>query len=314
LKPTAPEAVAELRDVDGVFADIRDANAVAQAMRDCDVVLHTAGPVGVWGSALEKMHAIHTDGLRHVLRALPAHARLVHTSSVTTIGASTRAEVLTETAPFHLQHLRVDYVQAKKAAEGLALDAAGQGRDVVVVNPGYLIGPGDIEGSIMGQVCMRYWRGKMPLIPPGGLNFVDVRDVARGHLLAAEHGVPGRRYILGGDNLTMREFARQLAQVRGMPARWLIGMPRWFYTLLSQVAEMHARSVGRIPYPSRQHARVSSYDWYFSSERAIEELGYESRPVAVSLDDAHAWYCTTGRLRPPSNAQVSSADTGRRAA
>ena len=116
--------------------------------------------------------------------------------------------MLTETAPFPLQSVKVDYVHAKKAAEDLVLAAASTGRDIVVVNPGYLIGPEDYDGSIMGRFCLRCFRGKVPLIPPGGMSFVDVRDAACGHLLAAERGVSGRRYILGGENLTMVEFVR----------------------------------------------------------------------------------------------------------
>src|SRR5207249_3395923 len=142
-----------------------------------------------------------------------------------------------ESSPFNLQSFRVDYVHAKKNAEDVVQQAAGQGTDAVIVNPGYLIGPIDYESSVMGKFCVRFWKRKMPILPPGALNFVDVRDVARGHLLAAEHGQRGRRYILGGENLTIRQFAAKLAAVREMPMRWRWSMPKWANILFAALGE-----------------------------------------------------------------------------
>src|SRR5439155_20560421 len=115
--------------------------------------------------------------------------------------------------------LQVDYVRAKRAAEQAALNAARGGQDVVVVNPGYLLGPDDHEPSVMGRMCVRAWKGRLPLAAPGGYNLVDVRDVAVGHLLAAEHGQSGQRYILGGENLRIQDFLRRLATVAGLRPR-----------------------------------------------------------------------------------------------
>ncbi len=297
LRPGSRELAGLLDPVECHFADVRDAVAVRRALSDCHVVFHTAGPVGVWGRALQQMHEIHVVGTRNVLQALPATARLVHTSSVVAIGASLHAsEVLTETAPFQLQRLRVDYVHAKKAAEDLALAAAGQGSDVVVVNPAYLIGPEDYERSVMGRLCLRCWKGKVPLLPPGGLNFVDVRDVARGHLLAAEHGKSGRRYVLGGENVTMVDFIRSLAAVRGLSSWAWFRAPRWVFAVLACYAELRSRFVGREPYPSMQQVRVSRYHWYYSSDRAHAELGYQARPLLETVRDTHDWYCRTNQL------------------
>lgn len=298
LAPASPQLRAQLQGLDCVFADIRDADKVGPALRDRDVVFHTAGTVAVWGAALRQMHAIHTEGTRQVLQALPSHARLVHTSSVVAVGATLQGEVLTESSPFSLERLRVDYVHAKKAAEELALAAATRGVDVVVVNPAYLIGPDDYENSVMGRVCLRFWKGKMPLIPPGGFNFVDVRDVARGHLLAAERGACGRRYILGGDNLSLRQFVRNLAKVHGGQESWQLPMPAWLHTCLAWAGELNAVIRRREPCPSLQQVRLSRFDWYYSSARACAELGYHTRPLLRSLEDTHAWYCHTRRLQP----------------
>jgi dihydroflavonol-4-reductase len=145
---------------------------------------------------------------------------------------------------------------------------------------------------------LRCWKRHVPLIPPGGLNFVDVRDVARGHLLAAERGKRGRRYILGGENLTVVDFVRCLAEVRGLSSRWRFRMPLWLNGLIACAAELRARLVTREPYPSLQQVRMNRYHWYYSSDRARTELGFEARPLRKTLEDTHAWCCATGRLKP----------------
>jgi len=295
LKPGSQALADRFQGLDCVYADILDAAAVRAAVTDRDVLFHAAGPVGVWGAALAQMHEIHVRGTRNVLEALPAGARLVHTSSVVAIGASRERAALTEASPFRLENLKVDYVHAKRAAEDLVLAAAERGVDAVVVNPGYLVGPEDYEASVMGRFCLRCWQGKVPLVPPGGMNFVDVRDAALGHLLAAEKGARGLRYILGGENLLMTEFVRALAKARGMPAR-AVRMPVWLNVLAACVAEAHSLLTGREPYPSFQHVRLARYYWHYSSVRARAELGYGTRPLEQTLADTHDWYCRTGKL------------------
>src|SRR5205085_7315411 len=161
--------------------------AVGRAAAGCSVVFHAAGVTAVWGPALERMWSVHTAGTHAVLGAAGS-SRVVHTSSIVAIGASRDGTPLDEDAPFNLDRLAIPYVHAKRKAEQEALGAARRGQDVVVVNPAYLVGPGDHEGSIMGRLCVRFWKGRLLLAPPGGINLVDVRDAARGHLLAAEHG------------------------------------------------------------------------------------------------------------------------------
>jgi dihydroflavonol-4-reductase len=316
LRPTSLQLPAHLQGLDCVFGDVRDPGAVREAVRNCQIVFHTAGTVAVWGPALKQMREIHVVGTRQILHALPPGARLVHTSSVVAIGASRGPEILTEASPFNLQPLQVDYVHAKKAAEDVALvAAAAKGTDVVVVNPAYLIGPEDYERSIMGRFCLRFWKGKVPLIPPGALNFVDVRDVARGHLLAAERGRRSCRYILGGENRTMWELAQVLAGVRGMSVRWRFRLPAFLQTVLAWCAECGSHYVNREPYPSRQFARMCRYRWQYSSARAGAELGYQARSLQDSLIDAHQWFCDHGWLKPNNDAIAAyQSDVAKRSA
>jgi dihydroflavonol-4-reductase len=283
--------------VEGAFGDVRDPAVVARAVAGCDVVFHAAGVVADWGPALARMRDVHVLGTRRVLEAAPRGARVVHTSSVVAIGASTVPEPLTEDSPFRLDGLRVDYVRAKRAAERLALESAAAGRDVVVTNPGYLIGPEDHERSAIVRFCKRFWRGQVPLAPPGGFNLADARDVALGHLLAAERGRSGRRYILGGEDRTFPELMALLAEVAGLCPRALPVAPWWALAALARFSEGRALLTRRQPYPSLQGARLNRHYWFYRSDRAAAELGYRCRPLADTLADTYRWCAARGTLR-----------------
>jgi len=289
LQPPLSHPILRLTQIEPIFGDILDAPLVSQALRRCEVVFHTAGLVSLWGPALRRMQAVHVDGTKHVLQSLPPDAMAVHTSSIVTIGASTTPMPFAEENPFNLERLKVDYVHAKRAAEQAALAAAGEGRRVVVVNPGYLVGPEDYEPSAMGKICRRFWRGRLPGAPPGGFNFVDVRDAAMGHLLAAEHGAAGRRYILGGENQTLQMFQAMLARAAGWRPRAMPRLPCWLLGTLAALATCRALLTGRPPHPSFQQVRLSRYFWYVHSGRAERELGYRPRSLMESLTDTYAW-------------------------
>ena len=277
--------------------DIRDSLSVRQAVTGSSVVFHTAGVVGVAGRVIPLMHEVHEQGTRNVLAALQPGARLVHTSSIVAVGALPGKRRVTEDDPFTLDTLALPYVQAKRAAEKIVLDAVTTGTDAVVVNPSYLVGPEDHAGSVMGAMCVRFWRGRLPLAPPGGFNLVDVRDVAVGHLLAAEHGQTGRRYILGGENHTAAGLLRLLAQAAGMRPRALLRIGRLGMTLFALLAEARAYILRKEAYPSLGHVRLNRFHWYCDSSRARRELGYEPRPVCDSLCDAYDWHSRHSNLR-----------------
>jgi dihydroflavonol-4-reductase len=278
-----------LRPVKTVFGDVRDPETVRRAITGCGVVFHTAGLVATWGPALRQMHSVHVTGTEEVLRAAGA-ARVVHTSSIVAVGAPWGREPVTEDSPFRLDRLRVDYVRAKRAAEQVALEAAARGRHVVVTNPGYLVGPGDYEPSVLGRFCTRFWKGRVPFALAGGLNLVDVRDVADGHLLAAEHGRPGRRYILGGENRTCRSFMAKLADVAGMRPRALPAVPWWSLGPAAGLSELRALWTGKEPFPGFQHLRLNRHYWFCSSARARQELGYRPRDLNTTLDETYRWH------------------------
>jgi dihydroflavonol-4-reductase len=285
-------------NLEHLSGDIREPADVRAAVAGARVVFLAAGPVAIGPSSGKRLDS-HREGIRRVLDALPRGARLVHTSSIVAVGATRAGEpVLTEDSPFTLGGLRVGYVRAKRAAEEEALAAAAAGRDVVVVNPGYLFGPDDPGPSVMGRLCARFWRGRVLLAPPGGVNAVDVRDAAAGHLLAAERGAAGRRYILGGRNVGMRALFGMLAAAAGFRPRWLPRLPGGLFAAFACCAEGRGRLVGKDPFPSLEHARLNRLFWYVSSARAERELGYRARPLAETLADAHAWHAARDRLAP----------------
>jgi dihydroflavonol-4-reductase len=284
-------------EVDAVYGDIRDPEVVRRALAGSDVVFHTAGVVGDWGPVLVRMQDVHVSGTRNVLvAAQQLRARVVYTSSIVTVGASRRPEPLDEDSSYNLERLSVAYVRAKRDAERLALHAAAAGQEVIVVNPAYLVGPEDFERSVMGQFCKRFWRGQVLFAPPGGFNLVDVRDVALGHLLAAERGVPGRRYILGGEDRTFPELMRQLGEVAGLRPRAFPVAPWLGLAALAFTAEFRARLNRRQPYPSWQQVLLNRYYWFYRSDRAARELGFQPRSLERCLSDTHAWFVQRSKL------------------
>lgn len=290
-----PPAGSAPAGVDALQGDVRDPAALRAAVAGARVVFNAAGPVAV-GPAAAAVLDSHRDGVRRALDALPDGARLVHTSSIVAVGATPDGRVLDEDSPFEPAGLRVGYVHAKRAAEAEAL--AARGRDVVAVNPGYLFGPDDPGPSVMGRFCVKAWRGRVPFALPGGLNGVDVRDVADGHLLAAEHGRAGRRYVLGGENATGRALLAGLTAAAGYRPRWLARIPGGLLTAIAVCAEGRGRLVGKEPFPSLEHARLNRLFWFVSSARAAAELGYRPRPLADTLADAFIWHAARTRLAP----------------
>lgn len=300
LSLPGPEVADPHPNLDARTGDLADPDAVRAATADARVVFLAAGPVGVGGSVARGMGA-HADALTRVLSALPPGARLVLTSSIVAVGSGRFGEVLTEDSPFPNAGLKVNYVQAKRAAEAAAL-AAPRERDIVVVNPGYLFGPNDPGPSVMGQLCVRFWRGNVALAPGGGINAVDVRDAADGHLLAAERGGAGRRYILGGENVLLPDLFAALARAAGLRRVLLPSFhpptPVAAFWAAAALAELWHRLTGKASEPSFELVRMFRRTWFVSSARAESELGYRARPLAETLADAFRWHAARTRAAP----------------
>lgn len=292
--PSGPAASEHLSQVRLFVGDVRNAELVGRGLAGCTVVFNVAGPAAASGPELE---AIHVAAIRQVLAAAPATARIVHTSSIVTLGTTRDGRIVDEENPAEARQPKVDYVRAKCASEGIALAGAAT-RPVVIVNPGYLIGPDDFNQSVMGRVCVRFWQGRLPLAPPGGFNVVDVRDAALGHLLAAERGQSGRRYVLGGHNISYREFLEALAEVAHFRPRWLPTLPGPVLLTWARLAQARAWLRGKPAFPSPAEARLSRRFAYVSWRRAAVELGYAPRPLSDSLRDCYAFHRRYSKIQP----------------
>ena len=278
------EHLADL-DYERVTGDITDRRAVRRAVKGADRVFHVAGTTSLRVRNHDRVFAINLGGTINLLEAaLDAGVeRVVHTSSVAAIGPASEGRSADESQPFTAGELGIAYVNSKHEAEVEALRFAARGLDVVCVNPTFVLGPDAPTASSMGLV-RRFLMRQIPVYVDGGLNVVDVRDVAAGHLLADRKGKSGERYILGGRNFTLQRLFADLARISGAsPPALRLPAP-----LAISGVEM-ARRLG-IPLPvSREEVRSGSLWWIYRSTKAKKELGFEARPHEETLEDAVRW-------------------------
>jgi dihydroflavonol-4-reductase len=284
LRATSQRGRLDGLGVNGVIAPLDDVDALAVGCGGCDIVFHTAGAVD-FGDDWEPVVRVNVTGTANVLAAARSAGvqRVVYTSSIVAVGASRRPRILDETSPWTLGPLRVPYVTTKRRAERLALSAVGP--EVVVVNPACVLGPDDYSGSEFGTLCRRFWRGRIPVHFGGGNNYVDVRDVADGHLRAAERGRPGERYILGGHNRTAAAFFADLARTAGRPV-FRVWLPDALGPVLAALPGVGPRP-GKRPYLTPGQARLAPLFFYYDSGKAARELGYHPRPLRQTLADTY---------------------------
>jgi dihydroflavonol-4-reductase len=265
--------------------DILDRDALAAAMRGCDAVFHLAAVYSYARAHAHAMQAVNVDGTRAVLDAAARAGvrRVVHTSSCATCGpVSGRAATEADQPPGW--ELAVPYKRTKLEGERLALGAAGNGLDVVVVNPTTPVGPGDRRPTPTGKMVADVARGRARAYLTGAaLNVVAVEDVAAGHLLAFEHGRSGECYLLGGENLSLREVFGTVARAAGRkPPR--IGVPWALAYAAGRAGDAALRLVGREPsLLVLDEVRLARLPMTFDDAKARRELGYESRPAREAL-------------------------------
>lgn len=262
--------------------DLTDPASLARATQDCQAVFHVAADYRLWVPDPKSMYATNVDGTRAVVQAAlnSGVERIVYTSSVATLGHGNPAD---EDTPSTLDDMIGHYKRSKFLAEEAVRER------VVTVNPSTPVGPGDIKPTPTGRMIRDAINGRMPAYVDTGLNIVDVDDVAAGHLLAYEKGVVGRRYILGGANMTLREILTELARVSGRrPPRWRLSHKA--VLPIAYIAEGWARLSGREPLATVDGVRLSAHAMYFSSARAERELGYAPGDARVALARAAEWF------------------------
>jgi dihydroflavonol-4-reductase len=291
-------AVARLRSAGVRIAEapLDDSGALARGCDGREFVFHLAGAVD-FENDWDRFRRVNVEGTRNVLAAARAAGvrRVVHTSSIVAVGATSEPGVLDETAAWDLGSLRVPYVTTKRQAEEEALTAVGP--EVVVVNPACVVGPEDYGRSEFGTFCRRFWRGRIPFDFGGGNNFVDVRDAAAGHLLAAERGRPGERYILGGCNRTTTAFFADLARVAGRPI-FRLRLPAALGGLVATLNDRFGVWRAARSYLTAGQARLLGLFFYYDCGKAHRELGYRPRSLRASLADSHAFWMGEASCNP----------------
>src|SRR5215813_11299644 len=213
------ENIADLK-AERVVGDLRDPNSLKKAMQGCEFVFHIAADYRLWVRDPKEMYRCNVEGTRAIISAAQETGvrRVIYTSSVATIGFTTAGHIADETSPVKLEDMVGHYKRSKFLAEEAALEAGRNGANVVVVNPTTPVGEQDLKPTPTGRIIVDFLKRKFPAYVDTGLNLVDVKEVARGHLLAMEKARPGERYILGGENLTLKQILDKLAALTGLPS------------------------------------------------------------------------------------------------
>jgi dihydroflavonol-4-reductase len=265
--------------------DVTDRRAVRRAMEGVERVFHVAGRTSMRSQDRQAVFDTNVGGTRIVLEeALEAGVQgVVHTSSVSAIGVAKPRGTADERGPFTIGHLGIAYVNSKHEAELEALRIAARGLRVVFVNPTFVLGPDDPGRTSMGFV-RRFLLGRIPVYVEGGLNIVDVRDVAAGHLLADSKGEPGQRYILGGRNFTLDRLFADMARISG------VDPPTMKVPLSAALAGVELAERLRLPVgATRDEVRAGGLWWTYRNTKARKELGFEPRPHEETLEEAIQW-------------------------
>ncbi len=280
-------------DMERVRGDLTDPPSLQAALAGCDALFHVAADYRLWTPDPKLLYAANVEGTRHLMEAALAQGveRIVYTSSVATLGLHADGTPADEDTPVSIHDMIGHYKRSKYLAERVVRElVATRGLPAVIVNPSTPVGPRDIKPTPTGRMVRDAALGRMPAYVDTGLNIVHVDDVAEGHCLALERGRTGERYILGGENLSLREILTIISSLTGRrPPR--IRLPHELVLPLGYVAQTWARlRGGPEPRLTADGVRMARKKMYFSSAKARRELGYVSRPAREALADAVAWF------------------------
>ena len=294
-------AISRTDNIDGLAADrvvgdLRDLESLKRGMAGCELVFHVAADYRLWAVNGQELYQSNVDGTRNILQAARDSGvrRVVYTSSVATMGFGNNGHMTDESSPVALSNMIGDYKRSKFMAEQLVLDAARGGQNVVMVNPTTPIGERDIKPTPTGQIVVDFLKRKFPAYVDTGLNLVDVRDCAEGHLLAMEKAKPGERYILGGENLTLKQILDRLAAITGLPSP-SIRLP---YAVAYATGALDTLVTGKMlrrePRVTLDSVRMGRKKMFVTSAKAERELGWNPGPVDGSLQRAVEWFRAHG--------------------
>ena len=283
--------IADLK-ADLITGDLRDPVSLEKGIAGCDVVFHVAADYRLWVRDPEEMYRANVEGTRAILAAARKNnvRRVVYTSSVATMGFSSNGQPADESSPVSLDSMIGPYKRSKFMAEQVAIEAARAGQGVVIVNPSTPVGERDIKPTPSGRIIVDFLKKKFPAYVDTGLNLVDATECARGHIAALEKGRSGERYILGGENLTLKQILDKLAAITGLPSP-TIRVPYALALATGVVDEIvTGRIRGREPRATIDAVRMGRKKMFVSSAKAERELGWKCVPVDHALGRAVEWF------------------------
>jgi dihydroflavonol-4-reductase len=295
VRPDSDGAALQELGVELTSGDLCDEPSLATAVAGCQAVVHVGAIYTLWAPRPDVVYRTNVRGTRNLLEAAARAGaeRIVFTSSESTLLVPDGG-LGSERAPADFHALPGAYKRSKFLSEQLAMDMAAEGVPLVVVHPTTPVGVGDVKPTPTGAIIVDFLNGRMPAYVDTGLNLIDVEDVAEGHVLALERGRDGERYVLGNENVTLKDVLVRLARITGLPApRWRL--PHWVALGAAHVNEALARSFGlgppRVPLDG---VRASRHYRHFDCSKAVTELGLPQTPVDEALAKAVAWFTTHG--------------------
>ncbi|HVI07493.1 MAG TPA: hopanoid-associated sugar epimerase [Candidatus Binatia bacterium] len=283
-------------DAETATGDLRDSASLEKAMAGCDTVFHVAADYRLWLRDPNEMYRSNVEGTRAILQAAGKNGvkNIVYTSSVATIGFTGNGRAADEDSPVSLASMIGHYKRSKFMAEQIALEAGRNGMRVVTVNPTTPVGEQDIKPTPTGRIIVDFLKRKFPAYVETGLNLVDVRECARGHVAALEKGRSGERYILGGENLTLKQILDKLGAITHLPSP-KIKLPYFVAYAAGAVDQtVSGTLLGREPRATIETVRMGKKKMWASSDKAERELGWKIVPAENALRRAVEWFRSNG--------------------
>jgi dihydroflavonol-4-reductase len=298
VRPSSRRDNLEGLSVEIAVGDVTDPESLRRALAGVKTVYHCAADYRLYARDPRALYEANVTGTENVMRAAAQAGveKVVHTSSVGALGRSSDGAPANEETPVAPESLAGHYKRSKHEAERAAQTWASRGLPVVIVNPSTPVGELDVKPTPTGQMIVDFLNRRMPAYVDTGLNVVDVRDVAEGHILAAERGRVGEKYILGNRNMTLKEILDALSRLTGIPSPKL-RLPHWIPLTAAFVDTCAARVTGRIPRVPLEGVRMSRYRMFFDASKALRDLAIPQTPVEEALARAVAWFRENGYVR-----------------
>jgi dihydroflavonol-4-reductase len=298
VRDSSPRRNLDGKPVEIAVGDLRDAGSLKEATAGCDAVYHCAADYRFFAADSRELYDSNVEGTRNVMRAAAAAGvgKVVYTSSVGALGLHADGTPGDEATAVSLDDMVGHYKRSKYLAERVAEQWVAKGLPVVIVNPSAPVGDGDLKPTATGKMILDFLNRKVPAYVDTGLNLVDVRDVALGHLLAAERGKVGEKYILGNRDMTLKEIFETLSEITGLAAP-RIQLPHWVPLTFAALETGISRILKRQPNVPLEAVKLARYRMFFDASKAVRELGLPQTPVEKPLRRAVDWYRDNGYVK-----------------